>query len=205
MLTDIEQIATRLRAAIQTGEALMISYRGGTQYGAKRWIALLRIVENKVMARCLNAQQIRLFKIPNVDLVDPECDLPDWTPGAHRSGPEAHRRFTSPADVVDTYRTTLEELSWHITTSNDEICLFRRRKNGKLLKYPDVALAFHEWVTTDYFNGEDFVSENKRKSPRPWSVRSKRYGWSYGSLDRAVERFLDEAVHFAPCGPPSHG
>jgi hypothetical protein len=106
-------------------------------------------------------------------------------------------------DVLGRYRPHLVAKGWEVVHEvidggrpRKAIQLFRRFKNGKLLKNPSVEL-FWEQITWDLVAQPDgsVVETNERLRERPWGVRaqggSSRGSWKY--LSRAMPCFLNES------------
>ncbi|EDQ33922.1 hypothetical protein HPDFL43_05695 [Hoeflea phototrophica DFL-43] len=106
--------------------------------------------------------------------------------------------------VVAGYGEKLRGLGWHLEcgatgVDGDEVLgLFKKTKSGQPRKWPAVSLEYQEYVYTIVEQGDGSIEEvrGERRS-RPWIVRGKKTG-TFGSLDRGLPVFLDEAERLAP-------
>jgi hypothetical protein len=106
-------------------------------------------------------------------------------------------------DVVGRYRAQLEAKGWTVIYDvvdgrhpRKALQLFRRGKNGRLLKNPSVELFWEQmiWDSVVQLDGT-FIEANERHRERPWGVRAQG-GASRGSwklLSRAMPCFLKES------------
>lgn len=81
MLDDVGSV---LRAAVGTGEIISIAYHGGSQPGTRRDIVVLRVDEDRVFARCLDAGGFRLFLFDRMAIAT--GNEPAYVAGKRRTG-----------------------------------------------------------------------------------------------------------------------
>ena len=179
-----------LEAAIGTGELLTMSYAGGSQPGATRMISPIKVEGDKVRARCYTSNRIKVFNINKITIIERnssgETSYKDGQPTPEPS---------TLTEAIEPHVEELTSMGWHLELSEEKVGVYRFFKNGKMRKTPDVYMIYQEY-TTDYFDqdlGGELI-EHKRKSSRPWYVRSNTSGdnaSSFSVLSRAVTRFVE--------------
>lgn len=192
MYTAVE---TAIFEAIRDRRRVRIVYHGGSQPGAAREISPIAVDGDKVRAKCHASNAMKVFMMSKISLADDAAGGEEmaWDPFF-----EPVARWETVRHYLVDERAGLEAMGWHIDADDESVGLYRRYKNGKLLKYPDVWIAFSEYVSVSIFDGENFV-EQSHKAERPWAVGSRRYDTRrYGSLDRAAVLFGKWALEFAP-------
>jgi len=183
-------IKRTLEDAIGTGELLTISYAGGSQPGAKRMISPIKVEGDKVRARCYTSNQVKVFNINKITIIEKNVNgETTYKEGYHAPEP------ATLTEAVEPHIEELTKIGWHVELSEEEIGVYRFFKNGKMRKTPDVYMLYQEY-TTDYLDqdAEGELVEHKRKSSRPWYVRSNVSGEnasSFSVLSRAVSRFVE--------------
>jgi hypothetical protein len=187
----------RLIKAINKGEKINITYRGGSQPGTLRLITPTGIDGGKVRAYCHTSNAVKLFAIDKILIVDgkEQPDLVSWQPGL--SPP---LRYTSIQALLEEHRNDFLQQGWYIETSTSHLSLHRTIKNGKPMKGSEVSLDFEEHTYDLVVNEEgETHEENFRQKERPWTVRAKNKDTrTYGSLDAASKLFLEWAGMLAP-------
>ena len=185
-------VLNRLQEAQERGEVLRIKYHGGTQPGAVREIYPVRIMGERIIARCLASNAEKTFIVEKIELCESE-EL-SYQLGAHSLGPD-EVGYESYAEFCDLHKTELAELGWHVNIEPDCISLHRFFKNGKPRKSSDVSLAYEEYTYDTVIDlGGATHTENARKSLRPWSVRAKNMNTRvFKYLSKATAAFLEQA------------
>ena len=95
------------------------------------------------------------------------------------------------------YRDTVEGIGWVLEVSDTSAGTFRRFKNGKLRKTPDVHIEYNEYHHDTYDVDDDGeLVEVPRKAERPWYVASthKAQAATFKHHERAIERFMELCV-----------
>jgi len=185
-----------LQEAIDNALVLTIKYHGGSQPGTIRQISPISIYQDKVRARCLTSNAVKLFVIEKIEV----CD--NFDPHVnHKWDPTKLNevRYRNLKSFLESNKSTLEDLGWYIISYDDSISLHRRFKNGQPLKSPDVSLYYEEYIYEYYIDldGKEYKEAKNRR--RPWIVRAKGYYvGSYINLDRAVDSFINQANLLSP-------
>jgi len=184
-----------LREAIETGEVLTIAYHGGSKPGSKREIAPICIEDDLVRARCYSSGKVKDFRIEQIQVFENDLLISRWNP---EEVGKRIRTYEDLSGVLEDKAGELTSMGWYVTGEEDGIFLFRRFKNGRLLKRPDVSIQYVETIDEGYFDpGMNYHAEI-RKRARPWIISLRQGGTAFGRLDRAVERFMLEALKHAP-------
>ena len=192
LLRETEAI---LREAIATGEILTIAYHGGSQPGGKRQIAPIRIENDLVRARCYISGKAKAFRIKKIQVYENDVLISRWD-SEEESTPVS--TYSNLPDVLDAHEAALFSLGWHVIAGDESISLFRKFKNGKPLKHPDVAIQYLETIEDGYYDDELNYHSEVKKRARPWVISLRKGGTSFSRLDRAAERFVLEARKHAP-------
>lgn len=116
----------------------------------------------------------------------------------------AIRGFPDLQSVAAGFGEELRKQGWYVQwgatgfDGDETLGLHKLTKGGKPRKWPAVSLEYQEYVY-EFQDGENGFAEAIRgeKRSRPWIVRGKKTG-TFGSLDRALPVFLDEAERLAP-------
>lgn len=178
----------RLKEAIDTGEILTIIYHGGSQPGTTRQISPMSFSRDRVRARCLISNKPKYFTLDKIDLVDDPAAEPTY---------EKDKKFAEPASIqiaLEPYLETIRAMGWLVEINDQEAGLYRTRKNGNRLKYPDVALRYHATTRREDERGRI----HEIPSTMPWHVNSNKAQNSFfKSLSHAAERFIKVADEVA--------
>jgi hypothetical protein len=198
-----------IQAAIEDGEVLTVIYHGGSQAGAVRLLFPRKIDGDMVRAICLASNRVKSFSLAKIDILPPSFDT-DFDYVA--SDVASDVRLPEPKSLAEAfapYVDTLTKKQWHLLLEDRAAGLFRSKKNGELLKSPDIFLLwceFDELMPPDmgsvheryphYWHTRDraFVDEAALiKRVRPFFVRGALGGRSYKSLLHAVAYFMQGA------------
>lgn len=183
-------IAARIKKAIDAGEVLTVRYDGGSQRGAVRRLAPIRVTGGLLWARCLESNREKNFKIDRITSIEDVGRLPTYEAGREDADPASFDDAIGPC-LVD-----LRRMGWEIVRSEDGVGLHRYFKNGKLRKGADVEIR-HVPLVGDEYEMDDDGNEKLILKPatRPWQVRTKEGGYvaSYKSLRHAIETFVAKA------------
>lgn len=187
----------RLREAIKAGEVLTIIYHGGSQPGASREIAPIRIENGKVSARCYPSHAIKSFTLDKIVIDDDGILLSTelFQPGLAKSD-----QYGSVSEFLERQKAFLLQLGWHIEYDDNVLSLHRKFKTGKPLKGSDVSLSYEEYACDVVLSTDgEFYEENIRKRQRPWILRGKNQDTkTYRHLDSAAKVFMDLANFLGP-------
>ncbi len=190
-------IHKRLIQAQEAGEVLRIIYRGGSKPGATRDVLPVEVTEDKVRARCYTSGSVKTFLINKVELVE-------RTENEQSATWEESEHYQSAQDLLEVKRTELEALGWEIEYDETDICLYRRYKNGKRLKHPDVWLLYDECSHHLRIEEDGNCIEEVCPRARPWSVgvrrnkKKEQKNTSFTHYSHAAEAFLRLARKVAP-------
>lgn len=188
--------------ATQTGEILSIEYHGGSKPGSRRQIAPIRIDGGSVVARCYSSGQVKHFNIRKIQVFENDAPISYWNP---RDSSPPQPRYNNLPEVVQCNEAELLSIGWHIVFDEESISLFRRFKNGKLLKHPEIRIEYVETIEDGYYDLDmNWQSEIKQRT-RPWVISMRNGGTAFGRIDRAAQRFMQEARRLAPLGERDHG
>lgn len=191
----------RILAAVEAKKPVQIIYDRGSQPGTIRTVTPLAVADGTLRARCHATGAAKSFKLEYLRLAD------DGTVAAGYSDnpPQAQSSFRNLADVYQFYKDTLEGMGWIVKfedyAEDSSISLFRRFKNGKPLKAPDVQFYFREWSSNIFLDEWlNEVSDRDHRSSKPYGVRVRRgsSASAFAKLDNAVLRFLSFAEDQKP-------
>lgn len=185
----IVTVRDEINRAINNKQSIDIIYDGGSQPGLPRIIHPLELTGDKVKARCIRSNKVKLFSVQKITIINKD-QVPDLTQQyIHTPLPPV---FTDVNDVLKFYRDTLTGQGWHIISNSETISLHRYFKNGNPKKGADVSLHYEEYTYDAVFDGEEYREENKRKRTRPWIVRAKSNDTcTYGTLNKAADKFIE--------------
>jgi DNA polymerase III subunit epsilon len=184
-----------LRDAVDTGEILSVAYHGGSRPGALREIAPIRIEEDLVVAHCYDSGKVKAFRVSQIQVFRNGKPITAFVP---QEGNSRISAFQDLSDVIAENRHELLALGWDVYADREDISLYRKFKNGKRRKHPDVRIQFIETTEEWYFDPEMECRSEVRKRARPWVISLRDGGTAFSRLDRAVERFMSEARKRAP-------
>lgn len=189
-------IKDRLEETINTGEILTIKYDGGSMQGQPREIFVLKVLKDRIRAKCLTTNAVKTFIIDKIEICDEESlkslkpiELPK----------KKVYEYENLEDFYEQNKDTLEDLlNWTIKFESDSLSLHRRFKNGNPLKTADVEIYFEEYEETWSAEKNEPV-ENGYKRVKPWVVRAKNINTrAFKNINRALEFFYKQSEKFAP-------
>lgn len=197
----------KLKETIESGEILNVWYFGGETPGSKRDIFPIVILDDKVRAKCMKTDIVKIYSIEKMELyiAGKPSEL-----AKKQSLPLCD--FESISDILNFSNDTLQSEGWIVKGDNEHITLHLAFKNGKVKKKPVVQLRFDEFeyiypepdLNSPDFNGVfwenvDLDSLEKKKRTRPWIVSAKDKGTiTYGKSNKAFSRFLEWAYELSP-------
>jgi len=202
-----------LKEAIETGEIIQVHYFGGSKPGSVRKISPVKILDDKVRARCIETGAVKTFIIAKMEI---------YIPGVEPTL-KVEKQFTLPefrtiSEIFDYSKYTLESQGWVVRSNETQISLHSKFKNGNLRKTPEVSLDFEEFEfifpEPDYgdpnldwdelfeikvIDGDALEEAEKKPRTRPWIVRAKSKDTiTYGKSSRALKRFMEWSEELAP-------
>lgn len=190
-----------LLAAASAKAQIQMIYDRGSQPGTIRTVTPLSISDDKLRARCHITGAAKVFKIEHIRLVDAYTRAKEYSDNP----PEPKPDFQKLSDVYQHYKDTLEGMGWtpRFEDHGDDssISLFRRFKNGRQLKTPDVQLYYRKW-SNDVFL-DDWLNERperKHLSSKPYGAWKRKGGsaTAFSKLDNAAARFMEFAEGLKP-------
>lgn len=202
-------IVERLEKAAAAGEILEVIYHGGSQAGAVRKLAPIRVTGNKFHAKCMETNRFKYYMVEKVELVGEETHLPDdWQPDVHRGYDPSKARdsvvFSDLLEYTSTHTKRFSNAGWIVADELNSIevdgqtfvfgtyGLHNTFKNGKPKKRPEVVLY------SQPFEDElgQFPSDKSTEvylKPRPYSVYGPRQTKSFSLVDSALKYFDEQA------------
>jgi hypothetical protein len=179
---ELESMRRAMEEGIANGEWFEIVYHGGSNPGAKRKIAPIKILGDQVRARCYTSNAVKPFVLAKIDILavgQEAATVPQWAPGGNPDD------LAGVVDVRDIHRVCNEALAakgWVVRLSELdegwELELFARWKNGKLRKTPTHVLGYFH-TTSDASHIYDPkpvpVRTNIRPRVRPWTLKGKTF------------------------------
>jgi hypothetical protein len=194
-MPPLRETESILREAMETGEILTIAYHGGSHPGTQRQIAPIRLQGDLVLARCYITDRVKAFRIKRIQVFENNTLVSKWDPQESIAPISSYHDL---CDFLEHNEHELLTLGWHVIAHDEEIALFRRFKNGKPLKHPDVSIQYLETIDDGYYDTDMNYHSEKKKRARPWVISLRQGGTAFGHLDRAVDRFMLEARKHAP-------
>lgn len=198
-------IVKRLEQAAAAGEILKVIYHGGSQKGAVRELAPIRVTGRKFHARCIATGKFKFYLVEKVEVVGENLPLPDdWSPDIHSEyDPEYSRDsiiYSDLSSYIENHTPRFSNLGLIVINELHEIefdgdkytygsySLHTSFKNGKPRKTPEISLYVQP------FEDElgQFPSENSNEiyiKPRPYSVYSNGPTKSFSLVNSALKYF----------------
>lgn len=195
------KIVEKLKEAAKNGERVKIIYHGGSQPGAQREIAPIKVTETEIRARCYKSNSVKIFKIKKIELAFDGMSTPAYNPD--------YKKLVDSRTILEAmsvYMEELKQLGWHIDLDQEFISVHRYFKNGKIRKGADAGIIFRgESSAIASVEEQDLINEgiftiSRGNSQRPWYV----YGPDLSSartfthLDKAIRLFLEQVRKHAP-------
>ncbi|SFM71893.1 WYL domain-containing protein [Marinobacter pelagius] len=178
---DISEV---LQEAAQNGEVLTIAYHGGSQPGAKRQIAPIKVKDDKLRARCFSSESVKVFRIDKIEILEGDA-------AESYTAPTPSPKFKDIEDLVAHHLENFKKKGWTVDVSEESLLLFDHFKNGKPRKTPALSLFYEKYTSELYWDGEedsDFACVEREK---PWSVSARRKIFSaFKHFHKAADRFL---------------
>jgi hypothetical protein len=214
----------RILEAIATGEILKVRYFGGSTPGVDREIHPMSMSGEKVMARCLESDELKTFLLEKLEETD--GNTPSVMAAKFPSPPTT---FPTLREFTDFHLTFLKGLGWIVRLEASGLNLHRTYGGGKVYVGPEVSLTFnpncpdYSAVSTEFSmeafeafvdqvnaavdrsrstaTGKELVGSPLQKpNPKPWKVSSPSSGRTFAKFDKAQHYFLEVANSRAP-GP----
>jgi len=184
-----------LQEAIDEALVLTVKYHGGSQPGTIRQISPISISNGKIRAICLSSNAVKTFVIDKIEICSDENEVDKkWNP-THKD----KFKYENLNSFIEQNKTDFEKQGWHVNFSENAISLHRSFRNGRILKGPDVSLAYEEYVYEFYIDLDGKECEETKKRKKPWIVSAKGFqGAAYSKLDRAIERFIEQSNALSP-------
>uniref|UniRef100_A0A9E7ZTM7 Uncharacterized protein n=1 Tax=Bosea sp. NBC_00436 TaxID=2969620 RepID=A0A9E7ZTM7_9HYPH len=196
MSVNIDAVASRLREGISAGEWFEIIYHGGSRPGAKRQIAPIAVMTDRVRARCYTSNAVKPFMLDKIEILEVGAisSAPMWNDPAAAPPPPATDKLKDVRDVFLLFSGPLQAKGWAVELEEHD-CGWRMHllgffKNGKPRKTPTHTLSY-DHTTYDLMitpEGETVVA-NVRPRTKPWGFRSI----AYGKPEKPVMDFLAAA------------
>ena len=191
------ELKERLENAIASGEILEIKYFGGSNPGKPRNISPIKIDGNRLIARCLQSNEVKSFSIEKISFSDEKDSYEVSTKVIEHL---TFQSFTQITDFLNQYKQSLENLGWFVKLENPEsLSLYSYFKNGKLKKTYDISISYEKFSIEEIYDPDtdNFIIEKKEKQ-KPWCVRAKgETTRSLSTLPNAIEIFLSFADKYA--------
>lgn len=167
-----------LQRAAESGEVVWIRYHGGSQPGALREVAPIKVTRREMRAFDVARDDQRVFLLERIELA---------SAGDAGERFDVERAQYEPASLQEVAGAVVSELrakGWHVEVNEHSIGLHDYFKNGKPRKTPAIELS----VWDDGY------------STRPYRVSSRDFAASrtFGNLSGAVKLFLEQAAEHAP-------
>lgn len=174
-----------LQRIIEAKEQTTIIYNGGSAPGAARRIAPIEIKGDSLIARCLESNVRKTFKLAKIELVTTQPIVPyqvddrsSWTFAQHTTA----------------LRAAIEATGWHSSETDCSLLLFRFFKNGKLHKTPVMGISFQEFTTEGGWDmAENRPVQTVKPAVNPWKVfaPNQESTRSFRHLDKAFSAFAE--------------
>ena len=165
-------------------------YFGGSTPGKPRNISPIKIDGNRLIARCLQSNEVKSFSLEKISFTD---EKDNFEVSAKVIEYLNLQSFTKIIDFLNEYKESLEESGWFVKLENpDSLSLYSYFKNGKLKKTADINISYEKFSTDEIYDPDTdkFIIE-KREKQKPWCVRAKgETTRSFSTLPNALEIFL---------------
>lgn len=175
--------AMRFQEGILAGEWFEIIYHGGSKPGAKRQIAPIQVMSDRVRARCYTSNAVKPFMLDKIEILEVGAisAAPMWSDPAAVPPPLASDSLQDVRDVFRLFSGALQAKGWAVELEEHEygwrLHLSGFFKNGKPRKSPTHTLSY-DHTATDLVampNGE-MIRANHRPRTKPWGFKSVAYG-----------------------------
>ncbi|MBE0454860.1 MAG: hypothetical protein IBX58_14410 [Roseovarius sp.] len=185
----MEQPAERIQSAIEAGEIIRIVYDGGSRPGDSRDIAPIKIKGGMLHSRCIASNRFKIFTLAKIR----EISAPD----SIKTQPITP--IDSIEEILEIHLPELISLGWEIQHQPEFLGLYRRYKNGKLLKWPDVSLTYQPTIEYQLLLTDTGMAPHEIDQKRPWVTDCR---WqarsSFGHLHSAAQRLMEHARKYRP-------
>jgi hypothetical protein len=178
-------VKRHLQQAIETKEQTTIIYNGGSAPGTTRRIAPIEIKGDSLIARCLESNARKTFKLAKIELSNNQAILPYQV--------EDRSAWTF-AEHTAAIRPIIKAAGWHSEETACSLLLFRFFKNGKLRKTPEMGIRFQEFTTeSEWDMQENRPIQTEKPAVNPWKVfaPNQESTRSFRHLDKAFSAFAE--------------
>lgn len=185
-------VTTHLQRVIDQKEQTTIIYHGGSSPGTARRISPIELKGDSVVARCLETNARKTFKIGKIELATSQPITP-YQPPEDRSAWTLQQHLAL-------HLPDITRAGWHVKAEDDSVELSRLFKNGKPRKTPDLALCFSPVVTRRELDWETktWVEVTVDSSSKPWKLSCQGSETrSFKSLERAFDAFIGDVKRLA--------
>ncbi len=198
-----KNLAHELALLARESRTVVILYHGGSQPGTKRQILPVSVSGNRVRARDLASDEVKIFSLDKIEIV-----AEDYLASEYVKKESVNNRTTNLLDLLKKEAEELEHLGWEVKLTEESIKLHTRSKNGTITPAATVGLRRnYDQVITIALDSGTHTSEIS--SDRPWYVFGPDFlealvepepeaGQTYKYLSKAVRVFLDQAHRHAP-------
>jgi len=172
-MASAEDVKRLLEDGISNGEWFEIIYRGGSNPGAKRRIAPIAILGDKVRARCYTSNSVKPFFLDKIEIIAAGTDsgaIPEWT----GTKEDESLPIEDARDIHRLFAPLLSARGWVVEMIETEfgwwVRLYGSFKNGKPRKSPSHVIGY-EHTAYDMTVAPDGTMKpgNLRPRTRPWS------------------------------------
>ena len=177
-----------LNLALQNNSPLRVEYHGGSQPGTVREIIPVKLGSDEVRAFDTASNRAKIFKLAKLEIVRGDTPITYGT---------ATQQFDDSAgqaigDVFSPLVMELERMGWSVKTETDSVALYRKFKNGKWRKRPDVELSYASEIVDIILDEHGRQFSESRPSKRPYRVASKGFGSArtFTKLASAAKSFM---------------
>lgn len=182
MSVNIDTVASRLREGISAGEWFEIIYHGGSKPGAKRQIAPIAVLSDRVRARCYTSNAVKPFMLAKIEIVEAgaKSEAPMWNDPNAIPLPPATDGLEDVRDVHRLFGDVLRQKGWGVSLDEHDsgwcLNLCGCFKNGKPRKTPTHSLSYdHTAYDLVITPDGDMVATNVRARSKPWGYQSIAY------------------------------
>ena len=192
-------IVELLARSIRAGEAVTITYNGGSRPGQPRKILPLSVSTEELIAVEAGSYTNKHYKLNRIALVE-------LSKGERAVNAEAAPLLVSDiptlgtlSEYIERFGPELRAAGWHISQSETSFAIGTYFKNGKPRKTPSVSIQYFDPSIETAFDLDSGLLAEVRKEPsgreRPWRVDCWRFreGKTFAQLHRAFELFIQEA------------
>jgi hypothetical protein len=182
-------VREEINTVIEKRSTMTIIYDGGSVPGAARAIAPISIHDDILVARCIETNTRKTFKLSKTRLAGPDPIEP-YPQRVAESNVLQSRTFSEWVSIVLTdISFELSSGKWHIDQGDDHFSIHDFTRYGKPRKAAIVSISFHPiWNVTEYDMDIDRTVTITKPSLRPWAVS----GVSYNKLGNAFIAFIKQ-------------